>query len=173
MSDPQQPQVPPYASNAPQPPQAGYPTQQTPSPAPAPTAQHHYQGGAPQPQYAQPQYAQPAYASTAARPTDSNTPGKIGFIIGLVGLGLGLLQNVIVQIMIRSQAYDLINLISGVLSVIVFLAAAAALAFGIIGLKRVGAPHALAGIATGLGGAGVIGTGFSFIIFSVSSAFAF
>lgn len=149
MSDPQQPQVPPYASNAGQPPQSSYPPQG----------------------YAQPQppYAQPAYATPASTPTDSNAPGKIGFILGLVGLGLGLLLNVIIQIMIRTQGYDLINVVSGVMSVIIFLASAAALVFGIIGLKRVGAPHALAGIATGLGGAGVVGTGFNFILNAISS----
>src|SRR5690606_38296179 len=62
MSDPQQSQVPPYAPNAAQPPQPSYPPQPPTSSAPAPSAQHYYQGGAqqPQPQYAQPQYVQPA-----------------------------------------------------------------------------------------------------------------
>jgi hypothetical protein len=171
MSDPQQSPVPPYASNAPQPPQAqppaGYP--------PQPTAQHYYQGGAPQQQYAQPQpqlqpqYAQPAYSPAAAGTAGSNTPGRIGFIIGLVGLGFSLLTNVIIQVMIRSAGYQLIGLVSGALSVITFLAALTALIFGIVGLRRVGAPHGLAGIATGLGGAGVVGAGFSFILNTISS----
>lgn len=161
MSDPQQPQTPPHASQPTPPPQAHQPPQAY---------------AQPQPVYAQPAqrgYAQPVYSPPAVGPTDSNAPGKIGFIIGLVGLSLSLLLNVIIQIMIRSQGYELINLISGVMSVIIFLAAAAALVFGIIGLRRVGAPHALAGIATGLGGAGVVGTGFNFILNAFSAAFYF
>lgn len=169
MSDPQQPQVPPYASGAGQPPQPGFPAQ----PAPQP----YYQGQAPQaPQgYAQPgqHYAQPSYPTRTPTPTDSNTPGKIGFILGLVGLGIGLLLSVIIQIMIRSDGYEMISVVSGVLSVLIFLADAAALAFGIIGLKRVGAPHALAGIATGLGIAGIVTAGFSFILTALSSLLYF
>lgn len=189
MSDPQQSPVPPYASNAGQPPQPTYP----PQPAqPAPTAHQYYQGGgAPQqqaqphqaqPQYTQPQYAQAQYGQTqyaqpghagASSPASSNAPGRIGFIIGLIGLAVGLLSNVIVQIMIRSADYALIGLVSGGFSVVAFLASLAALIFGIVGLRRVGAPHGLAGIATGLGGAGVIGAGFAFILNAVSSIFYF
>lgn len=171
MSDPQQSPVPPYAQSAGQPPQPAYPPQPTTSGAPAPSAQHYYQGGAqpPQPHYAQPQYGQPAYASATSGPTASNTPGRIGFIVGLVGLALSLLTNIIIQIMIRSAGYQLIGLVSGALSVITFLAALTALVLGIIGLRRAGEPHGLAGIATGLGGAGVVGAGFSFILNAVSS----
>ncbi|WP_307359465.1 hypothetical protein [Microbacterium murale] len=177
MSDPQQPQIPPYASNPGQPPQPGYPAPGT----PAPTAHHYYQGGAPQappaqPQYTQPQqaqYGQPVYSPAASGPADSNTPGRIGFIIGLIGLAVSLLTNVIIQIMIRSADYQLIGLVSGALSVLTFLASLAALIFGLIGLRRVGAPHGLAGIATGLGGAGVVGAGFTFILNAVSSVFYF
>ncbi|GGD64883.1 hypothetical protein [Microbacterium murale] len=174
MSDPQQSPVPPYAQSAGQPPQPAYPPQPTTSGAPAPSAQHYYQGGAQppqysQPQYAQPQYGQPAYASAASGRADTNTPGRIGFIVGLVGLAFSLLTNVIIQIMIRSAGYQLIGLVSGALSVITFLAALTALILGIIGLRRAGEPHGLAGIATGLGGAGVVGAGFSFILNAVSS----
>lgn len=170
MSDPQQSPVPPYAQSAGQPPQPAYPPQPTTGRAPAPSAQHYYRGGTPQqPQYAQPPYGQPAYSPAASGPTASNTPGRIGFIVGLVGLGISLLTNVIIQIMIRSADYQLIGLVSGALSVITFLAALAALIFGIIGLRRAGEPHGLAGIATGLGGAGVVGAGFSFILNAISS----
>ena len=192
MSDPQQSPVPPYASNAglpPQPehpPQTGYPAQTAPTapptPTPAPTANHYYQGGAPQqpqaPQYGQQQhsqapYAQPAYVSAASSATDSNPPGRIGLIIGLAGLVISLLSNVVVQIMIRTSDYALIGLVSGALAVVAFLASLAALIFGIVGLRRAGAPHGLAGIATGLGIAGVVGAGFAFIINAVSSLFYF
>lgn len=181
MSDPQQqPPVPPYASNAGQPPQPSHPPQTTPAP------QQYYQGQAPQQGnlpsaqgYAQPQqgYTQPGYPTStpASTQTDSNAPGKIGFIIGLVGIGLSLLLNVTIQILIHSQmqSYELINLVSGVFSVLVFLAGVGALVFGIIGLKRAGAPHGLAGIATGLGFASVLGTGFNFILNAVSSVFPY
>jgi len=175
MSDPQQSPVPPYASNAPQPPQQSQPA---PSAAPAPSAQHYYQGGAPQAQYSQaqysqPQYGQPQYSPAASGPSDSNTPGRIGFIVGLIGLAVGLLSSVIIQIMIRSADYQLIGLVSGALAVITFFASLAALIFGIIGLRRPGAPHGLAGIATGLGGAGVVGAGFTFILNAISSVFYF
>ncbi|WP_460781238.1 hypothetical protein [Microbacterium shaanxiense] len=182
MSDPQQSPVPPYASNAGQPPQPTYPPQPGQPAQPAPTAHQYYQGGgAPQqqaqPQYTQPQYAQAQYAQPghagASSPSSSNAPGRIGFIIGLIGLAVGLLSNVIVQIMIRSADYALIGLVSGGFSVVAFLASLAALIFGIVGLRRVGAPHGLAGIATGLGGAGVIGAGFAFILNAVSSIFYF
>lgn len=186
MSDPQQPPVPPYASNAPQPPQPGHPAQPgyagqpAPNAAPAPTANHYYQGGAPQAQHPQTQhpqtqqpYGQPAYPSAARGPSGANTPGRIGFVIGLVGLFLGLLSSVIIQIMIRTSDYQLISLISGAFAVITFLAALAALIFGIVGLRRPGAPHGLAGIATGLGGAGVVGAGFSFILTAFSAVLYF
>lgn len=179
MSDPQQSPVPPYASNAPQPPQPGHQT--APPPSAAPTAQHYYQGGAAQAPrapyaqspYAAPAYAQPAYASTASGPTLSNAPGRIGFIIGLVGLGIGVLMNIAIRIMIRSDGYQLISLVNGALSVIVFLAAVAALVFGVIGLRRAGAPHGLAGIATGLGIVGVVNGGINFILYMLDAILYF
>lgn len=166
MSDPQQPPVPPYASNTGQP---SYPPQAS------PPAQQHYQGQNPQPPLNPAQaYPGPAYSPPAATTsTDANLPGKIGFIIGLISLGLSILSNVIFQIMIRADGYALLNLVSSIFSVIIFLASAAALVFGIIGLRRVGAPHGLAGIATGLGGSVVVGLGFNFILNAVSGIFPY
>jgi hypothetical protein len=163
MSEPQQPPVPPYASNAPQPPQPGYPVDQ------APNHQQYYQGQAPQ-GYAQPGY--PANQTGANSPSDSNAPGKVGFILGLVAVGLQVLLSVIIQIMIRSQGYDLISLVSGVVAVIIFLAGVGALVFGLIGLKRAGS-KTFAGIATGLGIAVVVSAGFNFILNAISSLLYF
>lgn len=174
MSDPQQPPVPPYASNAGQPPQPVHPVQ------PAPAAQPHYQGHAPQaPQqsYTQPQpYGQPVYPAPttgASSPSDSNAPGKVGFILGLVGVAIQVLLNVVIQIMIRSEGYQAISIASGVFSVLIFLAGVGALVFGLIGLKRTGAPKAFAGIATGLGIAITVTVGFSFILDAINSVLYF
>lgn len=160
MSDPQQPPLPPYGSNEPQPAQpAGYPTQ----PAAASQQPH-----------AQPVYAQPAYSPSApTSPTDSNPMGRIGLIFGIVSVGLQVLLNVMIQIMIRSNGYQIISVISGVFSVIIFLAGVGALVFGILGIKRVGAPHAVAGIATGLGIAIVVGAGMNFVFNAISMMMAF
>jgi len=101
------------------------------------------------------------YSQAPARPV--NVPGRIGFILGLVGLGLGLMTNVLMQSMIRSGDYQIVSVISGPVSIFVFIAAVLALVFGLIGLNRPNAPHAQAGIATGLGIAGVTSGLFSFL----------
>jgi len=153
MTDPQQPHLPPYASNAPQP--SGYPAQA------APAAQQ------------QPYYAPAAPIAASA----TNAAGRIGFILGLVGLGVGLLTSAIVQIVLRSPIsavgfdYAMITLINGAGSLLAFIAAVAALVFGLIGIRKVGAPHAQAGIATGLGLAGVVGGMFTFLLTAASPLF--
>ncbi|HCS60832.1 MAG TPA: hypothetical protein DIW46_05440 [Microbacterium sp.] len=147
MSDPQQPPLPPYASNVPQPAQhgGGYPAQ---------PAQH-------------PQQA--PYASASPSPAGgTNTAGRIGFFIGLGGLVVGLLTSTIVQVLIRSFSsgfdYSMVSVVSGFGSFLAFIASVCALVFGLIGIRKVGAPHAQAGIATGLGIAGVVSGIFSFLL---------
>lgn len=172
MSDPQQPAVPPYASNPgrnPPPPYQG-------APQSAPPAYPGQPAAAPQPQYAPqapaaPQYAQQApqtqafaaygqpqgYAAAAPAAGGTNTPGRVGFFLGIGGLALGIILNFIATLILRSStgtsfgAYSAITSIGGILTLLL---AIAALVFGIIGLKRP-APHGQAGIATGLGIAGV------------------
>lgn len=209
MSDPQQPQVPPYASNAGQPPtpppgypaqptqpaQPTYPAQQAYPAQPTYPAQQTYPG---QQQYgAQPTYSgqpsagqpsagqpvqpttgytlnghspQPGYPSGGAS-TNANPPGRLGFIIGLVGLGVGLLFTVIFQVIVRSGGWEVASVVSGLGSVLAIVAAILALIFGINGLRREGAPHGQAGIAVGLGIAGITSGVFAFLINAVSSLF--
>lgn len=186
MSDPQQPAVPPYASNPgrnPPPPYQGAPQSAPPAypgqPAAAPQPQYAPQApaAAPAPQQYQPQapaapqYAQQApqtqafaaygqpqgYAAAAPAAGGTNTPGRVGFFLGIGGLALGIILNFIATLILRSStgtsfgAYSAITSIGGILTLLL---AIAALVFGIIGLKRP-APHGQAGIATGLGIAGV------------------
>lgn len=114
----------------------------------------------------------PYYAPTTqpATATATNTPGRIGFIVGLVGLGIGLLSSAIVQIIIRSPLsamdfnYAIINIINGFGSFLALAASLVALILGIVGLRKAGFPHAQAGIATGLGIAGVTGGVFTLIL---------
>lgn len=160
MSDPQQPQNPPYASQPAQ--------QQPPRYAPQPQAQ---------PAYAQPApggYGQPPHTpAPAPSQTGANSMGKIGFILGLVSIGVQVLLNLIIQIMIRSNGYQLISIFSGIFSVLIFFTGVGALVFGLIGIKRPGAPHALAGIATGLGIAIVVGVVMNFIFSTINTFVGF
>ncbi len=97
--------------------------------------------------------------------------GRIGLIFGLVSIGLEVVMNVIIQVLIRTNNYYMINLFSSVVTVIILLVAVGALVFGLIGIKRVGAPHAAAGIATGIGIAVVIGVGVNFVLNALNMAF--
>lgn len=99
----------------------------------------------------------PPYAST-------NAVGRAGLILGVAALGASLITSVAVQFMVRSNGYAMISVVSGIGSFLALIAAAAALVLGIIGLRKVGFPHGEAGIATGLGIAGVVGGVFSFLL---------
>ncbi|WP_460782954.1 hypothetical protein [Microbacterium tumbae] len=174
--------------------QPAYPTQQPAYQAPAQPAypaatQPAYPTAASQPAYptaaSQPAYsaAQPAasaapgygapqgYPAAAAPAGPGNPPGRIGFIIGLAGLVVGLLFSIVSQVTLYSGAYESVGIISGIGGILTLLTAIAALVLGIIGLRRRGAPLAQAGIATGLGIAGVASGVFSFLISSMSAIF--
>lgn len=164
MSDPQLPPIPPYASGAGRSAQPGQ-SQQTPP---------HYRGQHPAPQgyvlNGQSSSAgQPPYAQTGT--ATGNPAGRIGLIVGLIGLGVGILMNVLVQVTIRGGDYASISLISSASVLITFIAAVVALILGSIGLKRVGAPHAQAGIAVGLGIAGVVSGVYAFLLTASSWLF--
>ena len=129
----------------------------------------------PVPPYAHiPQQGQGGYPGQAGPPagqTAVNTPGRLGFILGVVGLGVGLLTTAIVQVIIRSPGslgmdfgYAIIGVVNGAGAFIALAASLAALILGIIGLRKAGAPHAQAGIATGLGISGVVGGIFTFLL---------
>jgi len=157
MSDPQQParnphQVPPYAAQS----QPGYPGAPQ-QPAPQQAHQGFQLNGQTLP--ASQQNTQPG-----------NPPGKVGLIIGLVGLVLGVVINLVVQIMLRNDGYMVGSFIAGIGSLFSFVIAVAALIFGLIGLRRPNAPHAAAGIATGIGLAGAVSIIFNFIINAIGTA---
>lgn len=129
----------------------------------------------PPPPYAAVRPQQPAYAPTpnAHAPGATNPAGKIGFIIGLVSLVVSLLTSVIVQVMIRTNSYMVISTVSAIGSLIAFAASLAALILGIVGLRKPGLPHGLAGIATGLGIAGVVSGVFTFLLNTVHTLFGY
>lgn len=152
MSDPRQHphRIPPYASQQP----AGQPGQ------PGQPGQH--------PQ----QHASQGYVlngqSLGAAPATGNPAGRAGLIIGLIGLAIGIVMNVAVQVMVRTGGYAAFSILNGAAALVTFAATLAALILGLVGLRRAGAPLAAAGIATGLGIAGVVGIGVNFIVSSFS-----
>lgn len=182
MSEPQQPPVPPYGQGAgqsapgqpeqlqgghPGQPQGGHPGQPTHLGQPAPVAPDQpaqpVQQNAP---YAgqQPYGGQPYYSASTAPSGSGNSAGKIGFIVGLVSLGLSLLIPLIMQFLYRSDGWQAAQILNGANLFISLIGSAAALVLGIIGLRRRGAPHGMAGIAVGLGIAGVAGALVSMLI---------
>lgn len=112
-----------------------------------------------------PQHQVPPYISQSSpAPTNTNPAGRAGLIIGLVGLAIGVLVNVFVQVLIRTGGFTVASIFSTLGSLLAFAAALTALILGLVGLKRIGAPHGAAGIAAGLGIAGVVTILFSLII---------
>lgn len=92
-------------------------------------------------------------------------------IIGIVGLVVNVLTTVFIQMAVRSLGYQIVTITAGVVGLLGFFAALAALILGLVGLKRIGAPHGQAGIAVGLGIAGVTGGVVSFLISILAPAF--
>ena len=166
MSDPQQPQVPPYAQ----------PQQPTSGPF---AAQPVY--GAPAGHHAQPQgyqlntnSAQPGYPSPTGT-GNANPPGRLGFIFGLIAVGLGLISTLANTVLIYSydysSGYAMIEVANWFGSFIVLAVAGLALGFGIAGLRRSAAPHGQAGIAVGIGIAVIVGSLGSIVINGLGRAF--
>lgn len=143
MSDPQQQphRLPPYMSQQ-------------------PSGQPEHQGHAAQGYALNAQSPQPGRTAL----TSTNPAGRAGLIIGLVGLVIGVLVNLFVQVMIRTGGFAVVSIFSTFGSLIAFAAALTALILGLVGLRRIGAPHGAAGIAAGLGIAGVVNILFGFII---------
>lgn len=164
MSDPQQHpgnphQIPPYVSQ----PQSGQPQ------PPHPSHQQHAQQHATQGYILNGQTAQ----ITQPAGTAANTAGRAGVIVGLIGLAIGIFSNLVVQALIRTSGYGALSMFSGVGSLLAFAAALAALILGLIGLRNPSAPHGAAGIATGLGIAGVVNILFGFIVSTAGAFFYF
>ncbi|UYO97306.1 hypothetical protein OED01_00835 [Microbacterium sp. M28] len=149
MSDPQQPQVPPYAQ--PQHPASGRYSQ------PAPHPQGYVLNG---------NSAQPGYPVPVA---NGNPPGRIGFIFGLIGIAVGLVANLATNILIYSGGYYAVEASSWVSTLFVLAIAGLALGFGIAGLRRPNAPHGQAGIAVGIGLAMIVGSVGSVVINAVGA----
>ena len=150
MSSPQQPPLPPYASNG------HHPAQPSAQPA-AP--------------YQQPPAA-PYQQQTATGEAVDNPLGRIAFILGLVTLGLNVVTTIAFQILIRTTGAMLGSAISSVGSLLVLAVGISALVFGLIAIRRPG-PHALAGIGAGVGIAVCVSIVASFLISTVSSALYF
>lgn len=160
MSDPQQqPPVPPYASNAGQPPQHPQPPYQQPP----------YQAQPPQGYVLNSQPAQPGRAISAS--VNSNTPGKVGLILGAASIALQLILNAVLQLAVHD--FDVFTVVNSTFTTLIFLTALGALIFGIIGIRRVGAPQTLAGIATGIGITIAVSTAFYFILSTLRPLLSF
>lgn len=164
MSDPQQHpgnphQIPPYVSQ----PQSGQPQ------PPHSSYQQYAQQHATQGYILNGQSAQ----ITQTAGTATNTAGRAGVIVGLVGLAIGIFSNLVVQVLIRTSGYGALSMFSGVGSLLAFAAALAALILGLIGLRNPTAPHGAAGIATGLGIAGVVNILLGFIVSTAGAFFYF
>lgn len=161
MSDPQQ--VPPYAPpNLATPPPAAYPGAQQPS------------GQQPNPTSAASQYPGPGYVlngQPTTTPPTGNAAGRIGLILGIVALAIGVVMRVVFQVMVRTEMLSTIGIASGIGTVITFLIGIAALICGLVGLSRRDAPHGTAGIATGIGLAVVVIGISNFLIMSLGNLF--
>lgn len=182
MSDPQHPhpQVPPYAGTpqpTPYPGQPGYDGQpgQPANGAPGHGAQppgtpppSTWSADAPQPAYGYAAQGQPApggYPATyPAQPGATNTPGRAGMIVGLAALALGIVLNIAVQLLYYTDGWQTGEILTLLNSVVTLGGGIAALVLGLIGLRRKGAPHAAAGIATGLGIAAVVSALYSLLV---------
>lgn len=152
MSDPQHPQVPPYAQ--PQPPASGrYPGQPT---------QH------PQGYVLNGNSAQPGYPAQAAG--NPNPPGRIGFIFGLIAVAVGLVSNLATSVLVYSGGYGAYEVATLLGTLVILAVAGLALGFGIAGLRRPNAPHGQAGIAVGIGLAVLVGTLGSLLINGIGAA---
>lgn len=136
MSEPQQPDLPPYAQP------------------------NHVYPGTPQPAQAQPYppaqpYAQP-YGQPPAAVRPGNSLARVAFIVALIVLGIGLLLDLAGPIMLVASnfynvGYQVLSLVGTAISLV---GGGVALILGLIAARRPGS-HALAGIAIGIGGAHV------------------
>lgn len=176
----QQPAPPAYPGQPAAPPQPQYAPQAPATPAAAPAPQQYQPQAQVAPQYAQQAPQQPAapqtqafaaygqpqgYPAAAHAAGGTNSPGRVGFLLGIGGLALGMLMNVIATMVLRSSSatnfgvYSTLTSISGIVTLLLSIGA---LVFGLIGLKRP-VPHGQAGIAVGLGIAGVAGGVYAFM----------
>lgn len=173
MSEPQQPPVPPSAqpnpTSAPAPPAPHLPAApQYPAGAPQyptspqqPTAPQQPYGQQPYSQqpYGQQPYGQQPFGQPTRRAAGSGNPlARTAFIIALFVASVGALQILLQPFVLTSFSYDAgsYGAFSFLFAVILFLGSAAALALGLIALRRTGG-QVLAGIAIGVGGVQLIG----------------
>jgi len=169
MSDPQQQfppapgaQPPATASTPPQPPYGSAPAYQ---PAyPGATAQNGYPAVV--------QNGNPA-APKAGRGADGNA--RVALVLAIVSVVLGVLYTVLFRFAIIRLSYDLhlgagiIGMYSIVGQTLLFLAYAVTLIFGILGAR--GSRAVQAGIAIGVGGAGIIGIAFALLSNVIPTSF--
>lgn len=157
---PQSPAAQPFGQAAPQHPggAAGSPHGQPPYGGQQPYGQPQY---GQQPALGQQPYGQPPYAQPyGQRPPTAAGGGlaRIAFILALVGFGISTLYSLIYPFVFLAQPmdYEGLGVLGFVVSLLGFLAAAAALTLALLSLRRTDS-RLLAGIAIGLGAAQVIG----------------
>lgn len=161
MSDPQQPDVPPYAQ-----PNHAFPS----APPPAQPQAHSYPQAQPQ-HPAQPQAypAAPTYpAAAAARGDGTNRLGRVAFIVAVITLAVSLLMVLAMPFVYRAADFTplVFGLYSTAIGAVEFAGSVAAIILGLISIRRPG-PQLLAGIAIGISGAGILGL----IVTWISSSF--
>nr|WP_314844447.1 hypothetical protein [uncultured Microbacterium sp.] len=145
MSEPQQPANPQ---------QQPYPPQQHPTQPGQPYGAPGQPYGADAPPYAR-SAAGAAPASGAA--ATGNSLGTVALLVSAVAVGIGLVFRVLSQFLYASVGFDVVEILSNVLSFVVFLGSAAGLVLGLMALRRP-APHLLAAIAVGVAGSAVAST---------------
>lgn len=171
MSEPQQPPVPPPAQPnpafPPAPPAPHLPaTPQYPAAPQQPSAQApqysaaHYPDAQPYP--ANPQYPAQQYPATS-RPGGGNTLGRTAFLIAVLTAGLSLVVSLFTPFLyLSTSGFETTSIVTGLFGVISLLGYVAALALGLIALKRPGSTL-LVGIAIGIAGVSLLGLVVGFV----------
>ena len=177
MSDPQQPSVPPSGQPTPVSPPAppatqlpatpqypatpGYPAapQAYPTAAPVyPSAAQGYPVAVPGAPVGYPPFA-PAAPTTRA----GNPLGRVAFVIALVTLAVNLLSSLARPFFYTmSVGFEAVIVLDNVIGIISFFVYGIALVLGVIAVRRAGS-QALAGIAIGVAGAGMLGLAFTLV----------
>jgi hypothetical protein len=97
-------------------------------------------------------YGAPALPGSTA---GGNSLGRIAFIVALASLLVSTLAQLASPFLYSGGSFEVAGAISSVVNIVVVAACAAALVLGLVALRRP-APHLLAAIAIGIGGAGLV-----------------
>lgn len=139
-------------------------TQPTPDQPRGPQEQPYAQSGQPYAQPGQPYGASglPAAPTPQTSASTGNPVGRVAFLVTVLSVGVGLIGQLVLQLLSASIGFGLLGGVSSILNFLVFVGAAAGLVLGIAALRRP-APHLLAAVAVGVAANTVAGTLVSFV----------